>query len=205
MQMYSVLYFLLNMVLINIYCPTREKTSDTRLKPKAIYFPSVALSYCCAPERRNSDLLQLWTKKNIQFVSFEVHVLLLHCHGVHSCFLLVFDKTQDCYIVQIVLLLPKWQEACCACLLPKLFWPIVRKKKFYWSRKTFEIRGWRPRLCKLFEIPRTIYSNSEMSDQFLKKNAFLTCSLTFLRSNIIRTIRIQIGKKNLDLEICRKS
>ena len=144
MQMYSVLYFLLNMVLINIYCPTREKTSDTRLKPKAIYFPSVALSYCCAPERRNSDLLQLWTKKNIQFVSFEVHVLLLHCHGVHSCFLLVFDKTQDCYIVQIVLLLPKWQEACCACLLSKLFWPIVRRKKNSTDREKllkFEAEG----------------------------------------------------------------
>ena len=25
-------------------------------------------------------------------------------------------------------------------LLPKLFWPTVRKKMFYWSRKTFEIR-----------------------------------------------------------------
>ena len=28
-------------------------------------------------------------------------------------------------------------------LLPKLFWPTVRKK-------TFEIRGWRPRICKFF-------------------------------------------------------
>jgi hypothetical protein len=30
---------------------------------------------------------------------------------------------------------------------------------------TFEIRGWRPRICKSFDISRTIYSNSEMSEQ----------------------------------------
>ena len=33
--------------------------------------------------------------------------------------------------------------------------------------KTFEIRGWRQRICKNFEITRTIYSNSETSEQFL--------------------------------------
>ena len=44
-------------------------------------------------------------------------------------------------------------------LLPKLFWPTVRK--------TFEIRGWRPRICKIFEITRAIYSNSERSEHFL--------------------------------------
>ena len=57
-----------------------------------------------------------------------------------------------------------------------LFWPTVRKKKFYWSRKTFEIRGWRPRMSKSFEITRSIYSNSERSVQFLKHNTFLTSS-----------------------------
>ena len=35
-------------------------------------------------------------------------------------------------------------------LLPKLFWPTVRKNC------SFEIRGWRPRICKIFEITRTI-------------------------------------------------
>ena len=34
--------------------------------------------------------------------------------------------------------------------------------------KPFEIWGWRPRICELFEITRTIYSNSESSEQFLK-------------------------------------
>ena len=45
-------------------------------------------------------------------------------------------------------------------LLPKLFWNIVR------------IWGWRPRICKIFEITRTIYSNSERSEQFLVKGWF---------------------------------
>ena len=36
------------------------------------------------------------------------------------------------------------------------------------------IRGWRPRICKRFDITGTIYSNSERSEQFLKQNVFLT-------------------------------
>jgi hypothetical protein len=43
---------------------------------------------------------------------------------------------------------------------------ILLPKLFYWLRKTFEIRGWRPRICKNFEITWTIYSNSERSKQF---------------------------------------
>ena len=54
-------------------------------------------------------------------------------------------------------------------LLPKLFWPTVRK--------TFEIRGWRPRFCKIFEITRTIYSNSERSEQFLVTECFFNLFL----------------------------
>ena len=50
---------------------------------------------------------------------------------------------------------------------------------------------------------RNIYSNSESSVQFLKQNAFLTCSWKFFRSSkLSRTIRIQIGKK-WDLETNR--
>ena len=51
------------------------------------------------------------------------------------------------------------------------------KKFFYWSRKTFEIRGWRPRICKNFEITRTIYSNSERSEQFLVIECFFNLFL----------------------------
>ena len=44
----------------------------------------------------------------------------------------------------------------------KLFWPF--NLWINWLRKTFEIRGWRPRICKFFEITRTIYSSSERSE-----------------------------------------
>ena len=37
------------------------------------------------------------------------------------------------------------------------------KKLFLQSKKIFEIRGWRPWICKNFEINRTICSNSETS------------------------------------------
>ena len=33
--------------------------------------------------------------------------------------------------------------------------------------KTLEIGGWRPIICKFFEITKTIYSNSERQEQFL--------------------------------------
>ena len=60
-------------------------------------------------------------------------------------------------------------------LLPKLFrqW----EKLFYWPRKTFEIQGWKPRICKIFEITRTIYSNSERSQQFLVTECFFNLFL----------------------------
>ena len=60
----------------------------------------------------------------------------------------------------------------------------------------------------IFEITRAIYWNSERSKQFLKQNAFLTCSWRFLRSNTLEKIRkdrIDNWKKNWDLETCRKS
>ena len=45
-------------------------------------------------------------------------------------------------------------------LLPKLFWPTVRKNcSSDREKKPFEIRGWRPRICKIFEITRTIFAN----------------------------------------------
>ena len=52
-------------------------------------------------------------------------------------------------------------------LLSKLFWPTVRKKCSKGREKLLKIRGWRPRICKIFQIIRTTYSNSEMSEQFL--------------------------------------
>ena len=68
-----------------------------------------------------------------------------------------------------------WKDWLCiinGILLPKLFWPTVRKNCSKWSRKNFEIWGWRARICKIFEITRTIYSNSERSEQFLVTECF---------------------------------
>ena len=52
-------------------------------------------------------------------------------------------------------------------LLPKLFWPAVRKNgSSDWEK-----------LCKIFEITRTIYSNSERSEQFLITKCFFNLFL----------------------------
>ena len=42
----------------------------------------------------------------------------------------------------------------------KIVLTYCEKKLFSWSRITFEIWGWRPRICKHFEVSRTVYSNS---------------------------------------------
>ena len=58
-------------------------------------------------------------------------------------------------------------------LLPKLFWPIVRKNCSSDREKLLKFRGWRPKICKNFEITRKIYSNSERSEQFLVTEFFV--------------------------------
>ena len=62
-------------------------------------------------------------------------------------------------------------------LLPKLFWPTVRKNCSSDRDFFFEIRGWRPRICKNFEITKTICSNSERSEQFLVTECFFNLFL----------------------------
>ena len=68
----------------------------------------------------------------------------------------------------------------------KIVLTYCEKKLFKGSRKTFEIRGWRPRICKIFEITRAIYSNSERSKQFLVTecifNLFLEVSQIHIRN-----------------------
>ena len=46
---------------------------------------------------------------------------------------------------------------------------------------------------KKFEVTRTIYSNSERSEQFLV-TAFLTCSWRFLRSNKLEQLELKLEK-----------
>ena len=87
----------------------------------------------------------------------------------------------------------------------KIVLTYCEKKLFSWSRKTFEIRGWWPRICKKFEITRTIYSNSERSEQFLVTECFFNLFLEVSHIQKIRKIRIHFGKNYWDLETCRKS
>ena len=63
-------------------------------------------------------------------------------------------------------------------LLPKLFWPTVRKKCSSDWEKCLKFEA------EFFEISRTIFSNSEKSEQFLKQNAF---NLTTVFFNIFCT------------------
>ena len=57
-------------------------------------------------------------------------------------------------------------------------------------RKTFEIRGWWPRICKTFEIIRTIYSNNERSEQFLVTERFF--NLISTKRTILLSFKCQI-------------
>ena len=52
-------------------------------------------------------------------------------------------------------------------LLPKLFWPTVRKKCSSDQEKLFKFDAEGRFFKKFFEITRTIYSNSERSEQWL--------------------------------------
>ena len=49
----------------------------------------------------------------------------------------------------------------------------------------------------MFEITRTIYSNSESSELFLKQNAFLTFYWSFLRSNTIEQFSFKLERTNI--------
>ena len=71
--------------------------------------------------------------------------------------------------------------------------------------KTFEIRGWKPRIFKKFEITWAICSNSEWSEQFVATECFFNLFLEVSQIYKIRKIMIQIGKIFWDWETCRKS
>ena len=57
-----------------------------------------------------------------------------------------------------------WYQIINGILLPKLFWPTVRKN----------CSSDREKLFKTFEITTTIYSNSERSGQFFVTECFVT-------------------------------
>ena len=56
--------------------------------------------------------------------------------------------------------------------LPIMVLTYYEKKLSQWSRKTFEIRGRMPIICKNFEINRTNYLSSERSGQFSVTECF---------------------------------
>ena len=59
-------------------------------------------------------------------------------------------------------------------LLPKLFWPTVRKNFLADREKLlkFEAEGREFEITRIILVTRTIYSNSERLEQFLKRNPF---------------------------------
>ena len=90
-------------------------------------------------------------------------------------------------------------------LLPKLFWPTLKKNVLVIKKNFLEIWGCRPTICKNFDITWTIHSNSELSEQFLVTECFFNLFLEVSQISKNWTIIIQIGKSYWDLEICRKS
>ena len=62
------------------------------------------------------------------------------------------------------------------------------------------------RICKIFEITRTFFSNSERPEQFLVQNAFLTC---FWRNYLFIVFLLFLGsiiqKVNKTLDVVRDS
>ena len=54
--------------------------------------------------------------------------------------------------------------------------------------------GGRPRICNIFEITRTIYSNSERSEQFLLTEYVFNFSWGFLRSNKLEQFKFKSKK-----------
>ena len=100
----------------------------------------------------------------------------------HPCeprFMLAFKIRSFYYVVSSWMSVPiqNWY------FISKIVFTNYEKKMFSWSKKTFEIRGWRPRICNIFEITRTIYWNSERS-QFLEQNSFCTCLMFMQVSQI---------------------
>ena len=65
---------------------------------------------------------------------------------------------------------------------------VLEIEKNFWNSRL------KPRICKIFEITRTIYSNSERSEQCLETECFLTCSWRFLISNKLEQFKFKLEK-----------
>ena len=70
---------------------------------------------------------------------------------------------------------------------------LLEQALLFWLRKYYEIWGWRPRICKIFEITSTIFSNSERSEEYLVTECFFTSSWkSLIYIWWIRTIQIWV-------------
>ena len=98
----------------------------------------------------------------------------------------VMIRTQiHCYIIKIHNEIGKWYFVLKIVLTycENFFFLFIEKK----------IRGWRPRICKIFEITRTIHSSSERSEQFLVTECYFNFFLEVSQIWWIKAIRIQIA------------
>ena len=67
-------------------------------------------------------------------------------------------------------------------------------EKIVLVRKTFKIRGWRPRICKIFQIIRTIYSNRDSSEQLLVAECFFNLFLEVSKPNKFEQFKFKFEK-----------
>ena len=87
----------------------------------------------------------------------------------------------------------------------KLGWPSVRKIFSCDRRKTFEIQAESPEFAKIFRsLENHLFEQWKVATIF-KTECFFILFLEVSQTKYIRTIGIQLGKNNWDLETCRKS
>ena len=104
-------------------------------------------------------------------------------HLSSLCFFIeiTYSKQKHASVWYNALTFPKWH------FFTKIVLTYCEKKNLLVIEKNF----WS---CKIFEISRTIYSNSERSEQLLVTECFLTCSWTFLMFNKLKQFKFNLGK-----------
>ena len=133
----------------------REQNTTLWSKVWRIFFSNfVAFS-----ENPNFD--RFWNCKNASSEQ-----ILPHC-ALH----LLLRKSRIFWVANFIIALKKWY------FVTKIVLTYCETKLLYWSSKTFEIRGWRPRIWKKIEITWTTYSSSERSEQFLVTECFFNLFL----------------------------
>ena len=156
--------------------------------------------------------LEFWTLLKFHWyywVQWILSILLGSSHvlSLNSCYVFIYG----CYVVVACTLLDIYvctylKGFFCYCLyafasmLPRLDLLNNSYQWYFVLEKKNVIQGWRPKICKNFEMTWTIYSNSERSEQFVVTEYFFTLFLEVFQIEWIRTIIIQIRKKYWDLE-----